>query len=186
MTGKAQPKQSKINSAQIGQRIIKKYPNRRLYDTLTSAYVTLAEVKRLVIEGVELRVLDAKTHEDLTRSILLQILLEEETCGAPMFSESALINIIRFYGQLMQGFMGDYLEKNMQSFMDLQIEMAGQNKPPTPEVWQKMITMKSPVMQSLVQSYAEKSREAFQKMQDQMDQQTLQLLESLRIKPPSK
>ena len=64
--------------------------------------------------------------------------------------------------------------------------MAGQNKPPTPEVWQKMITMKSPVMQSLVQSYAEKSREAFQKMQDQMDQQTLQLLESLRIKPPSK
>ena len=184
MTGNVPKKKSKVKSENSGQRIIKKYPNRRLYDTLTSAYVTLTEVKRLVIEGVDLRVVDAKTQEDLTRSILLQILLEEETCGAPMFSESALINIIRFYGQLMQGFMGDYLEKNMQSFMDLQTEMAGQQPPPTPEVWQKLITMKSPVMQSLVQSYAEKSREAFQKMQEQMDQQTLQLLESLRIKPP--
>jgi len=111
-------------------------------------------------------------------------MLEAETCGVPMFSEPALVNIIRFYGQIMQGFMGDYLEKNMQSFMDLQIEMAGKQNPPTPEIWQKMLTMNSPVMQSLVQSYAEKSREAFQKMKDQMDQQTLQVLEAMRIKPP--
>ncbi len=111
-------------------------------------------------------------------------MLEEETCGVPVFSEPALVNIDRFYGQIMQGFMGDYLEKHMQSFMDLQIETAGKQNPPPPEIWQKMLTMNSPVMQSLVQSYAEKSREAFQKMKDQMDQQTLQVLEAMRIKPP--
>jgi len=180
--------QGKSNSKElikgVGQRVIKKYPNRRLYDTSTSTYITLAEVKRLVIESTELMVIDAKTHEDITRSILLQIILEEETCGVPMFSEPALVNIIRFYGQMMQGFMGDYLERNMQSFMDLQIEMAGKKNPPTPELWKKLVSSHSPVMQSLVQSYAEKSREAFQKMQDQMDKQTLQLLEAMRIKPP--
>ena len=184
MVSRSQKNSSTLKSEETGRRVIKKYPNRRLYDTSSSSYVTLAEVKRLVMQATGVTVIDAKTNEDITRSILLQIILEEETCGVPMFSESALVNIIRFYGQIMQGFMGDYLEKNMQSFMDLQIEMAGKQNPPSPELWQKMLTMKSPVMQSLVQSYAEKSREAFQKMQDQMDQQTLQILESMRIKPP--
>ena len=184
LAAKLPAKNSDLKPKRGGQRIIKKYPNRRLYDTLTSSYVTLSEVKRLVMEAAPLLVVDAKSNEDITRSILLQIILEEETCGVPMFSEPALVNIIRFYGQIMQGFMGDYLEKNMQSFMDLQIEMAGKQNPPTPEIWQKMLTMNSPVMQSLVQNYAEKSREAFQKMKDQMDQQTLQVLEAMRIKPP--
>ena len=184
LAAKLPAKNSDLKPKRGEQRIIKKYPNRRLYDTLTSSYVTLSEVKRLVMEAAPLLVVDAKSNEDITRSILLQIILEEETCGVPMFSEPALVNIIRFYGQIMQGFMGDYLEKNMQSFMDLQIEMAGKQNPPTPEIWQKMLTMNSPVMQSLVQSYAEKSREAFQKMKDQMDQQTLQVLEAMRIKPP--
>src|SRR6202008_2669550 len=67
-------------------RLIKKYPNRRLYDTKTSVYITLADVKKLVVEGAEFQVVDAKTGEDLTRSILLQIILEEEAAGAPMFS----------------------------------------------------------------------------------------------------
>ena len=84
-------------------RLIKKYPNRRLYDTETSAYITLTDVKKLVLENVEFRVEDAKTKEDLTRSILLQIILEEETAGAPMFSSDMLSQIIRFYGNAMQG-----------------------------------------------------------------------------------
>lgn len=183
MNAKSPKNSSKVTQAAAGQRVIKKYPNRRLYDTLTSTYVTLAEVKRLVVEAKQLRVVDAKTQEDITRSILLQIILEEETGGVPMFSESALLNIIRFYGQLMQGFMGEHLEKNIQSFMDLQIEMAGKQSPPTPEVWKKIVAMNSPVMQSLVQTYAETSREAFQKMHDQMDQQTKQILDAMRIKP---
>ena len=103
-------------------RVIKKYPNRRLYDTETSTYITLAEVRQLVMKTATFVVRDAKSNEDLTRSILLQIILEEETGGAPMFTEAVLANIIRFYGNAMQSFMGAYLEKNVQSFMDLQVK----------------------------------------------------------------
>ena len=81
-------------AAAPGIRVLKKYPNRRLYDTQTSAYITLADVKRMVLEGVEFEVLDAKTQEDLTRSILLQIILEEETGGVPLFSTTSLAQII--------------------------------------------------------------------------------------------
>src|SRR5678809_535721 len=92
-------------------RVIKKYPNRRLYDTETSTYITLTEVKQLVMDSQPFVVRDAKTNEDLTRSILLQIILEEEAGGAPMFSEPALANLIRIYGHASQAFMGSYLEK---------------------------------------------------------------------------
>ncbi|MCE2998690.1 MAG: polyhydroxyalkanoate synthesis repressor PhaR, partial [Betaproteobacteria bacterium] len=102
-------------SAQV--RTIKKYPNRRLYDTETSSYITLADVKKLVLDNVEFRVEDAKTKDDLTRSILLQIILEEESAGEPMFSSDSLSQIIRLYGNAMQGMMGSYLEKNIQTFM---------------------------------------------------------------------
>src|SRR5690349_23032651 len=109
-------------------RIIKKYPNRRLYDTETSSYITLADVKKLVLEHIEFRVEDAKTKEDLTRSILLQIILEEETAGAPMFSSDMLTQIIRFYGNAMQGMMGSYLEKNIQTFIAMQKRLQDQSR----------------------------------------------------------
>lgn len=115
--------QSRSNSPSSDQRVIKKYPNRRLYDTDTSSYVTLGDIKRLVMDNEPFVVRDAKTNEDLTRSILLQIILEEETGGSPMFTAPVLANIIRFYGHAMQGFMGGYLEKNMQALMDLQAPM---------------------------------------------------------------
>src|SRR6478736_4775781 len=82
-------------------RVIKKYPNRRLYDTETSTYITLTEVKQLVMDKAPFVVRDAKSGDDLTRSILLQIILEEEAGGAPMFTEQVLASIIRFYGQTM-------------------------------------------------------------------------------------
>jgi polyhydroxyalkanoate synthesis repressor PhaR len=122
----------KASGAKPAQRVIKKYPNRRLYDTDTSTYITLAEVKQLVMDTEPFVVRDAKTNEDLTRSILLQIILEEEAGGAPMFSEAALANIIRFYGHAMQGFMGSYLEKNVQAFTDMQAKMAEQSKQSRP------------------------------------------------------
>jgi len=109
--------------AQSKERVIKKYPNRRLYDTDTSSYITLAEIKQLVMDNEVFSVRDAKTGEDLTRSILLQIILEEEANGSPMFTAPVLSNIIRFYGHAMQGFMGGYLEKNMQALMDMQAPM---------------------------------------------------------------
>jgi len=101
-------------------RIIKKYPNRRLYDTETSAYITLAEVKDLVLGYKEFQVQDAKTGEDLTRAILLQIILEEESGGVPMFTEPMLANIIRYYGHAMQGLMGSYLERSIGAFHEAQ------------------------------------------------------------------
>src|SRR5256885_6456946 len=97
------------SAAPSAQRVIKKYPNRRLYDTNTSSYITLTEVKQLVMSNEPVVVKDAKSGEDLTRSILLQIILEEEAGGAPMFSETVLANIIRFYGHALQGYMGSYL-----------------------------------------------------------------------------
>ena len=109
-------------------RIIKKYPNRRLYDTTTSTYITLNDVKGLVLKHVEFRVVDAKTNEDLTRSILLQIILEEENAGVPMFSSDMLSQIIRFYGHAMQGMMGSYLEKNIQTFIEMQHRLQEQSR----------------------------------------------------------
>src|SRR3954468_22619554 len=109
-------------------RIIKKYPNRRLYDTETSSYITLQDVKKLVLEHVDFRVEDAKSKEDLTRSILMQIILEEESAGAPMFSSDMLSQIIRFYGNAMQGMMGNYLEKNIQTFIEIQKRLQDQSR----------------------------------------------------------
>ncbi len=83
---KAATTNEQTGEARPGLRVLKKYPNRRLYDTQTSSYITLADVKRMVLDGVDFEVHDAKTQEDLTRSILLQIILEEETGGVPMFS----------------------------------------------------------------------------------------------------
>ena len=110
------------------QRVIKKYPNRRLYDTKTSSYVTLTEIKQLVMEGHSFVVRDAKSGEDLTRSLLLQIILEEESAGVPMFTEAVLSNISRFYGHAMQGHMGAYLESNLQSLMMMQSKMGHQQQ----------------------------------------------------------
>jgi polyhydroxyalkanoate synthesis repressor PhaR len=140
-------------------RIIKKYPNRRLYDTTSSAYITLAEVKQLVIDGKPFAVRDAKTSEDLTRSILLQIILEEESGGVPMFSEAALANMIRFYGHTMQGFMGSMLEKNMQAFTDLQSKFGAGALPTLGAV---------PNANQFMGSFMEQSQTMAAQMQEQM------------------
>jgi polyhydroxyalkanoate synthesis repressor PhaR len=164
------------------QRVIKKYPNRRLYDTETSTYITLAEVKHLVMEHQLFVVRDAKTGEDLTRSILLQIILEEEAGGAPMFSEAVLANIIRFYGHAMQGFMGSYIEKNVQSFTDLQARLAEQSKTVSPEMWAQFMNMQNPLMQGMMGNYVEQSKTMFEKMQEQMQKNAEQMLGAFGIK----
>lgn len=164
------------------QRIIKKYPNRRLYDTDTSAYITLTEVKQLVMNNEAFVVRDARTGEDLTRSILLQIILEEEAGGAPMFTEAVLSNIIRFYGHAMQGFMGSYLEKNIQAFMDIQAKLGEQSKGLSPEMWAQFMKMQSPVMQGMMGSYVEQSKAMFMQMQEQMQKQTEQMLGAFGLK----
>ena len=164
------------------QRVIKKYPNRRLYDTSTSTYVTLAEVKQLVMNGESVAVRDAKSGEDLTRSILLQIILEEEAGGAPMFSEAALANIIRFYGHAMQGFMGAYLEKNVQAFTDVQKKLAEQSQSVTPEMWAQFMNLQSPMLKGMMGNYVEQSQSMLTQMQEQMQKQTEQMLGAFGLK----
>ena len=165
------------------QRVIKKYPNRRLYDTDTSTYITLSEVRQLVIDNQNVVVRDAKTGEDLTRSILLQIILEEEAGGAPMFSEAVLANIIRFYGHAMQGFMGSYLEKNVQVFAEIQTKLTEQSKVVTPEMWSQFMSMQSPVLQGMMGNYyVEQSKTMLSQMQEQMQKQTEQMLSTFGLK----
>ena len=153
-------------------RLIKKYPNRRLYDTQTSTYVTLSDIKNLVMGNEVFKVVDAKTEEDLTRNILLQIILEEEAGGAPVFSSQMLSQIIRFYGNSMQGLMGNYLEKTMQSFVDIHNKLGDQTKGlgagSTPEAWSQMMNLQNPLMQGLMGNYMEQSKDLFIKMQEQM------------------
>ena len=165
-----------------GLRIIKKYPNRRLYDTNSSSYITLAQVRQLVMERERFVVRDAKTGDDLTRSILLQIILEEEAGGAPMFTETMLSSIIRFYGHALQGFMGSYLEKNIQSFMEIQAKLSEQSQGLSPELWTQFMHMQSPLMQGVMGSYLEQSKNMFVQMQEQMARQTEQVLGAFGVK----
>ena len=168
--------------AHNAKRVIKKYPNRRLYDTDTSAYITLSEVKRLVMasEGFEVR--DAKTGEDLTRSILLQIILEEEANGSPMFTPEVLSNVIRFYGHAMQGFIGGFLEKSIQTMVEMQTRLGEQAKPLTPEMWSQFMGLQSPMMQGLIGKNLENSKNIFAQMQEQMQKQTEQMLSTFGVK----
>ena len=177
-------------TAAASERVIKKYPNRRLYDTQTSAYITLAEVKGLVMQNERIVVKDAKTGEDLTRSILLQIILEEEAGGAPMFTEAMLANIIRYYGHAMQGFMGSYLERNVQFLTEMQTRFAEQMKGATPEAWRNFMGMQMPGKASAGDlsnaggNYQAQSQQFFQQMQEQMQKQTEQMLTAFGVKRP--
>ncbi|MDY3330640.1 MAG: polyhydroxyalkanoate synthesis repressor PhaR [Pelistega sp.] len=157
-------------------RVIKKYPNRRLYDTESSAYITLADVKQLVLDVTPFQVVDAKTGEDLTRSILLQIILELESEGVPMFSAETLKQIIRFYGHAMQGVMGSYLEKNMQVLAEMQNRMRDQSdalyqQKFSPEAWTQFMNFQTPMMNNMMNNYVEQSKNMFIQMQEQMQNQ---------------
>ena len=160
-------------------RLIKKYPNRRLYDTRTSSYITLADVKDLVLGNEQFQVVDAKTGEDLTRSILLQIILEEEAGGAPMFTSDLLSHMIRFYGNAMQGMMGKYLESNIKAFTEMQGKLQdqaraiyGENSPVGQDLWAQFLNFQGPALQSMMGAYVDQSKKMFEQMQTQLESQT--------------
>lgn len=169
---------------QAQTRLIKKYPNRRLYDTKTSSYITLADVKQMVLKQEDFQVVDAKSGEELTRQILLQIILDEESGGVPMFSSDLLSQLIRFYGNAMQGFMGSYLERNLKAFQDMQKSIQDQSQKvisgagatdgarASQELWSQFMNLQGPAMQSLMQAYVEQSQKMFTQFQDQMQNQT--------------
>src|ERR1700690_435728 len=162
-----------------GLRLIKKYPNRRLYDTRTSSYITLADVKELVLKHEQFQVVDAKSSEDLTRSILLQIILEEEAGGMPMFTSDLLSQLIRFYGNAMQGMVGNYLEKNMQTFVQVQKQlqeqsrtMYGDNGKINKDLWAQFMSFQGSAMQNMMAAYMDQSKNVFMQMQEQLKNQT--------------
>jgi polyhydroxyalkanoate synthesis repressor PhaR len=170
-------------------RIIKKYPNRRLYDTETSAYITLAEVKDLVLQYKEFRVQDAKTGEDLTRAILLQIILEEESGGVPMFSTDMLANIIRYYGHAMQGLMGSYLERSIMAFHEAQKRFQEQAQslygdlPKVPaEAWAQFVSQQQKIP-NVMGGYLEKGAKAVIDMQEELRNQALKLFSGFPYTP---
>ena len=167
-------------------RVIKKYPNRRLYDTATSTYITLVQIKQLVMASEPVVVRDAKTGEDLTRSILLQIILEEEAAGVPMFSEAVLSHLIRFYGNAMQGYMGSFLEGQLQLFTDWQSRMGDQSQGLTAEKWGQFMQWQSPMLQTMLSSMLQPSTAVMEQIQENMQQQmqknTEQMLGVLGLK----
>jgi polyhydroxyalkanoate synthesis repressor PhaR len=160
-------------------RLIKKYPNRRLYDTQTSSYITLVDVKELVLKHETFQVIDAKSGDDLTRSILLQIILEEEQEGQPLFSHDVLTQFIRSYGSAMQGMMGSYLDRNVQAFTEIQSriqeqsrQFVGDSSKINEQLWSQFLTFQGPAMQSLMSTYMDQSKAMFQQMQEQLQTQT--------------
>jgi polyhydroxyalkanoate synthesis repressor PhaR len=111
-----------MSESKKGPRVIKKYPNRRLYDTVESRYITLNDIRHLVTEKAEFMVIDKKSNEDITRSILLQVIAEQES-GDPMMSQDFLSQVIRSYGGAMQNFVGSYLESSLKLFTSQQAQM---------------------------------------------------------------
>ncbi len=164
-------------------RLIKKYPNRRLYDTRTSSYITLVDVRDLVLEHEEFQVVDAKTGDDLTRSILLQIILEEESAGIPLFTSDLLAQMIRFYGNAMQGMLGKYLESNIRAFSEMQSKLQAQaasmygdkNAAASKDLWAQFLNFQGPAMQSMLSAYVDQSQKMFMQMQEQIEDQTRNL-----------
>ncbi len=191
-------------------RIIKKYPNRRLYDTETSAYITLADVKQFVLENQVFEVQDARSGENLTRSILLQIILEEESGGVPMFSSDMLSNIIRYYGHSMQGLMGSYLERSIGAFHEAQRKFQEQTKSlygtlggagiaqslaPSlgslakavpaldPEAWTKVMQGGPTAVPGMMGEYLEKSASNVIGMQEELRKQAMQMFSTFPYNP---
>ncbi|WP_437883443.1 polyhydroxyalkanoate synthesis repressor PhaR [Pseudomonas sp. LRF_L74] len=137
-------------------RLIKKYANRRLYDTHTSSHLTLSDIRQLVIDEIPFQVVDAKSGEDLTRSILMQIIQEAESDGEPIFSSDMLKGIIRFYGPF-QGMLGSYLEKSIQTVIDVQTQTGVQSS----QAWSEFMHKQVPVMQELMNQYVDQSKKLY-------------------------
>ena len=110
-------------------RVIKKYPNRRLYDTVESRYITLADVRRLVVERIEFVVVDKKNNADITRSILLQVIAEQEHLAEPILSQDFMVNVIRAYGTTAQGQVSGHLEQSLKQIMSQQPQMRPAPRP---------------------------------------------------------
>ncbi len=170
-------------------RIIKKYQNRRLYDTATSTYIILDDIKQIVVDGELVKVIDVKTEKEVTRSVLLQIILEEEVNGIPMFSNDFLFQIIRFYGKAFQPSVSPFLEQGVDLFRKMQKQfyeqirdVYGKDKLPSGvELWKDFIQQQTPQIESSLKEYVENSTNVFIKMQEHLQSQTENIFSYMQI-----
>ena len=149
-------------------RTIRKYPNRRLYDVANDGYITLADVKQLVLKNVDFEVVDARSGADITRSILLQIILEEESGATPMFSAEMLAEIVRFHGAAQQTMVGAYMEENVNTLLGIQRKLQeptratqGDTVRLTPDLWRQWMQLQAPAMQVMLTSFLEQGARRF-------------------------
>ena len=150
------------------RRIIRKYANRRLYDVANDGYITLADVKQLVLRGVAIEVVDARSGADLTRATLLQIILEEESGAKPMFSSEMLAQIVRFHGSAQQTMVGAYIEQNLNTLLGIQRMLQEPASPSegdtmklTPDLWRQFMQMQAPDLQAMLGNCLEQSAKRF-------------------------
>jgi polyhydroxyalkanoate synthesis repressor PhaR len=149
-------------------RIIRKYPNRRLYDVASGGYITLADVKELVLKYVAFQVVDAKSGTELTRATLLQIILEEESGAAPMFSAEMLAQIVRFHSAAQQTIVGAYVEENVNTLLGIQGKLQEPGRPShgdavrlTPDLWRQWMQLQAPAMQAMLAGVLEQGAKRF-------------------------
>ncbi len=163
----------------IETRVIKKYQNRRLYDTATSTYIILDDIKQMIIEGDNVQVTDVKSGEDVTRSVLLQILLEEEAHKSPILSNGFLLQIIRFYGKAFQPAISPFLEQGMDMLRQTQKKFYAQLKathpkeslPSSLDLWKEFWQERGPHVQQNIFDYLSNSTTNFLQMQEQVQEQ---------------
>lgn len=161
-------------------RLIKKYQNRRLYDTATSTYIILEDIKQIIVEGDMVQVIDVKTSEDVTRSVLLQIILEEEVNRVPMFSNEFLFQIIRFYGKSFQSSLSPFLEQGVDLFKKVQKQFYEQIRdsygkdrlPSGVELWREFMAQQGPQLEGMIRDYVQSNTNTFLKVQEQLQKQT--------------
>ena len=149
-------------------RTIRKYPNRRLYDVANDGYITLADVKQLVLKNVDFEVVDARSGADITRSILLQVILEEESGATPMFSAEMLAEIVRFHGAAQQTMVGAYMEENVNTLLGIQRKLQeparrseGDTVRLTPDLWRQWMQLQAPAMQAMLSNFLEQGARRF-------------------------
>ncbi len=170
-------------------RIIKKYQNRRLYDTATSTYIVLEDIKQIIVDGELVKVVDVKSEQEVTRSVLLQIILEEEINGMPMFSNDFLFQIIRFYGKAFQPSVSPFLEQGVDLFRKMQKQFYeqirdayGKEKLPSGvELWKEFMQQQSPQLEASIKDYVQNNTNAFLKMQEHLQQQTESMFNYMQL-----
>lgn len=171
-------------------RVVRKYLNRRLYDTATSCYIVQDDIKQMIMDGEKVQVIEVKTDKDITKEVLLQIILEQEANGnGETFSQDFLTQIIYFYGTASKEVVGKFLEEGLGTYRKLQNEFYSQMKShynvdkfPS-EIWNNFMQSRLNEFENMMKNYLENSTEVFTNLQEQFQNQTQQIFDYMEQFP---